>query len=274
MIIIGEKLNSSIPSTLTALEAHDGEYLTGLIKKQDEAGADYLDINTSLTGAAEAENMKWVIKLALQNSRCGIMLDSPNPEIIAECISEIKDRSVIVNSVNLDSKYDFLIEIIKKHGAGVVCMPINAGIIPESMEGRFENALKLTNKLTEAGIERNKLYIDLIIEAVATNNSAAITAADMLKRVKEKINGVNTICGLSNISFGLPLRARINAALLYKMKFAGIDAVIADVTSERIREALTISEMLMGNDEYCIDFIGYYRSIGDKSLGDKSLGDK
>ena len=54
-------------------------------------------------------------------------------------------------------------------------MPINAGIIPESMEGRFENALKLTNKLTEAGIERNKLYIDLIIEAVATNNSAAIT---------------------------------------------------------------------------------------------------
>lgn len=274
MIIVGEKLNSSIPSTLSALQAHDGDYLVGLIKKQEEAGADYLDINTSLTGTGEAENMKWVIKLALENSGCGIMLDSPNPEIIAECISAIQDRPVIVNSVTLDSKYDLLTEIIKKYSAGVVCMPISEGIIPGSAEGRLENALKLTNKLIEAGIERNKLYIDLIIEAIATNNSSATTAEDTLKLIKEKLSGVNTICGLSNISFGLPMRARINAALMYKMKFAGIDAVIADVTSERIREAITISDMLLGNDEYCIDYIGYFRSLGDKSLGDKSLGDK
>lgn len=262
MLIIGEKLNSSVPKTLEALNSHDEKYLTEMIKKQAECGAEYLDINTALTREKETENMKWVIGLALENSDCGIMIDSPEPDVIVSCLPALGERRAIVNSITLDDRYDALIEAVREARAGVVCLPIRGRAIPESAAERAENAKELITKLRGMGIEDGKIYIDILAEAVATNENAAVTALETLRLVREQFPKVHTICGLSNISFGLPVRAQLNAAFLTMAMQNGLDSAIADSTSEKVMDAVYIAQALLGQDEYCIEFINYIREKG------------
>lgn len=261
MIIIGEKLNSSIPKTLKALNGRDSAYLTGLIKRQAAAGAHYLDINTALTGADETENMLWLIRLVIENSGCGIMIDSPNPDVIRRCVDSAEDRPLIINSISIDDEYDELIEIAGRCGAGLVCLPMKGNKTPHTTAERLQNAQELTAKLRGAGIHDDAIYIDVLVEAIASNDGAALAVLNTITSVKECCPGVKTICGLSNVSFGLPRRAKLNGAFLSMAMQNGLDSAILDITSEEIRDALTASYALLGNDEYCMGYIGYCRSI-------------
>jgi 5-methyltetrahydrofolate corrinoid/iron sulfur protein methyltransferase len=260
MIKIGEKLNSSIPKILKALHTHDEDSIVEMVKSQSEGGADYLDINTALTGDKERQNLEWLIGLTLQHSACGLMIDSPNPDVIASCLHMAAGRAVIINSVSLDDKYDELIRIAGELGAGFVCLPISGKKIPKTAGERFENAARLIEKMKAFGIEEKMLYIDVLVEALATDDQAGLTALETIKRMRDGFPGVNTICGLSNISFGLPGRERINAAFLTMAMECGLRSAILDITSPAIREALYTGNALLGRDEYCLDYIGYYRS--------------
>jgi 5-methyltetrahydrofolate--homocysteine methyltransferase len=112
MIIIGEKLNSSIPKTLTAFTSNDEVTVVELIKAQEQFGAQYLDINTSICKGEEKEKMEWVIRLMLEHSTCGIMLDSPSPELIKEVIGQVKGRPVIINSITLSERFEELVPVL------------------------------------------------------------------------------------------------------------------------------------------------------------------
>lgn len=262
MKTIGEKLNSSVPSTLAALNARDEASLVSVIRRQAECGADFLDINTALCGEQETELMKWVVGLALKHSDCGIMLDSPNPDVITACLPQLKGRAAMINSVSLDGSYDGLLAAAKEAGAGVVCLPIEGKLIPPSAQERLENANKLVQKLEGMGFARGQLYIDALVEAIATNGEAGRAALETMQMVSRELPGVNTICGLSNVSFGLPKRACLNAAFLAMALQSGLTAAILDVTSTRIRETLAASAALLGEDEYCMEYIGYHRANG------------
>ena len=127
MLIIGEKLNSSIPLVNPLMDAPDIDALTDLIQKQAEAGADYLDVNTALC-ADEAGMMKTLVSLILEHTDCGIMLDSPDPKVILETLPLCADRPVIVNSVTPTDRFDDLVPALVKDfpHADVVAMPIGA----------------------------------------------------------------------------------------------------------------------------------------------------
>ncbi len=260
MIIVGEKLNSSIPKTLEAMQNSDDEYLISLIKNQAESGADYIDINTALLGDAEFDYMVKLAGLVIENTDCGIMLDSPNPDIIARCIPLFKDSKIIVNSVNCEEKYNDLIEIIAKYSIGVVALLMDGRKIPNSAEQRLSAAKKIILKLREAGVKDENIYADALTEAIATNSDAAKVTLDTIKLLRADFPEIHVICGLSNVSFGLPSRACLNSAFLAMANAAGLDSVIADITSESLKKALFASEALLGNDEYCMEYIGFIRS--------------
>ena len=259
MLIIGEKLNSSIPKTLEALNQNDEAYIIELIKRQADCGADYLDVNTALTGESEVEKMLWVIGLVLEHTSCGIMLDSPNPDVLAQCITKTGGRKVIVNSITLEEKYDALIQTIADHGAGVVCLPLMEKSIPENAPDRLANAEAIIQKLTSANIPHDRIYIDVLAEAIATNEQAGVTALGTIRLLKQNFPAVNTICGLSNVSFGLPGRAVLNHIFLAMAMQNGLSSAIMDNTSLQIRQAIAASNALLGNDEYCLDYISHYR---------------
>ncbi|MDD6235882.1 MAG: dihydropteroate synthase [Clostridiales bacterium] len=259
MLIIGEKLNSSIPKTLEAFQNRDTDAVVELIKKQERCGADYLDINTALTEAQENDTMRWAIDLILTHSRCDIMIDSPNIEAIKAALPHVQGRKVFINSISNDTAYEELLPVIKETGASVVCLPIAGREIPAKSEDRLKNAGLLIKKLTSAGIAANHIYIDVLAEALATQEKAAMTTINTIRLVKEKYPEVQTICGLSNISFGLPKRANLNAAFLAMALAGGLDAAILDCSSPRIQEMLYTAEALLGRDEYCMEYIGYCR---------------
>ncbi len=261
MLIIGEKLNSSIPKTLTAMREGDEEALRSLIRAQEAGGAAYLDVNTALLEEEELPALRRLAALIRRESACGLMLDSPNPAVLAAALPEAGDRPVMVNSVSLDARYDALLPRIREAGAAVVCLPLRDGAVPADAAGRVENAVRLADKLTAAGIPADALYIDVLAEAVATAENGAVTALDTIRGVKAALPEVKTVCGLSNISFGLPRRIHLNAAFLSMALAAGLDAAILDPSSQAMRTALLASEALLGRDEFCLSYIAGMRAL-------------
>ncbi|MBQ7025621.1 MAG: dihydropteroate synthase, partial [Peptococcaceae bacterium] len=199
-------------------------------------------------------------ELTKANCSCGIVLDSPNPQVIMECLPLCNGRKVIVNSITLSDKYDRLISAVKECGAGVICLPISDGRIPADAESRFENAAKMIEKLQSVGIAPENIYIDVLIEAVATNQDAAATTLKTVAMLTKEYKDVNTVCGLSNVSFGLPCRAKLNSAFLSMLMSAGLKAAILDAASASIADTVCIANALLGEDEYCMDYITRFRS--------------
>ncbi len=259
MIIIGEKLNSSIPRTMEALNNKDEGYLLELIKKQEQAQAQFLDINTAMCGDKEEENLLWLIGLTLKHSQCGIMLDSPSPQLIKNILPTIKDRPVIVNSVTISQRFNELIPFIFEHGAAVVGLPIDENGVAETLEGRKKNIDKLMEKFREAGFPEDKIYLDIIVEALAANTQSGCLALESIGYIQQKYPGVKSTCGLSNISFGLPKRININTAFLSAAIFMGLSSAIIDNTNPAISQAIAASLTVAGQDKNCLKYIKFMR---------------
>lgn len=261
MIIIGEKLNTSIPNTLDAVQNKDEAALVALIRAQDESGADYQDINTAV-GADELENMKWLTRLVLENTNNGIMLDSPSPEVIEKVIGMAAGRPVIVNSVTLTQRLSIL-PVIRDTGAAVVGLPMDDDGIPQTAAGRAENAKRMVDKLTNAGIPAEKIFIDALAESVAVADQNLMTVLAALPLIGAIDPGIKTICGVSNVSFGLPRRININCAFLSAAIAAGLSSAILDITSPSVKTALISSLAAFGQDEYCLNYISHIRSLNE-----------
>ncbi len=260
MIIVGEKLNSSIPKMFELMKAKNTEEIKRIAVEQQEAGANFLDINTAIFREEESGMMEYILGIVLENTDCGIMLDSPSPAVIEKAIQLISDREIIINSITLQDRINELLPVVKNYKSGVVCLPIDNDGIPKTPEKRLENSLKLIKILEEAGIEKNKIFIDVLAEALAVDNEAAKTTIDTIAALRKAHPDVHIICGVSNVSFGLPKRAGINAAFLTAAIYAGLDSGIVDITSEQIQSTIFISEMIAGLDEYCMEYLGWFRS--------------
>ena len=254
MLIIGEKLNSSIPSVKPLMDASSLDALTALIQKQADAGADYLDVNTALCND-EAGMMQTLVSLILQNTSCGIMLDSPDPNVILQTLPLCGDRPVIVNSVTPTDRFDEIVPTLVREfpNASVVAMPL--GI--ESY-GEMDAFIQ---KFADAGLSRDRIYMDLYIESVATDDAAGKRAIDTLKYLKANHPDIKTTCGLSNIAFGLPSRQTVNTAFFAIASALGLDSAILDALSPAMTKMRAAVRLLYGEDEYCMDYITCMREF-------------
>lgn len=260
MIIVGEKLNSSIPKMYELMKENNTAAIKQIAVDQQNAGANFLDINTAIFRENEYDMLKYVLEIVLENTECGIMLDSPSPAIIEKSIKLISNREIIINSITLQDRINELLPIVKSYNSGVVCLPIDKEGIPKTAEKRVKNSLKLIEILQEAGIDKKKIYIDVLAETLAVNSEAAVTTIKAISDLRKAEADVHIICGVSNVSFGLPKRTSINAAFLTTAIFAGLDSGIVDITNEQIQSTIYISELVSGLDEYCMEYLGYIRS--------------
>lgn len=249
MLIFGEKLNSSIPSTLEMYNNKDEAGLIEVIKAQE--GADYLDINTALC-SNEPEMLKYMIELCQANSDAKIMPDSADPEVLKEAVKYIKGN-FILNSVTCDERINELMPVVCENDCGVICLPMDEDGVPESGEDRLANALKIVKKFEENGVDRKRLYMDVLVQPVATDSNCAAVVLDTLDLYKKE--GLITTCGLSNVSFGLPQRGQVNAGFLSLLISRGLDSAICNAGDQKIKNAVKITEMLMGQDDYCMNYV-------------------
>lgn len=260
MIRISEKLNSSIPSVLTALQQKDEAFLIDLIQKQEAAQAEYIDINTAVLQEKELETMLYVIGLVQKYSKMGIMIDSPDAKVIEAAVEAISDRKIIINSVTLTARIEELTPLLQSHPEiMVVGLPIPQSGIPQIARERVDCAKELISKLKAKGISEERIFIDVIVEAISVGDKNALVVLDTLRLLKQECPEVMTTGGFSNVSFGLPKRMVLNTAFLAMAMYAGLDSAIMDVASDSMRKAYRAINALLGQDEYCMDYIDEIR---------------
>lgn len=259
MYIIGEKLNSSVHSTLVALRNEDFDTIDSFIDAQAAAGADCLDLNTALCINRETEYLKILASHVKERTTCDIMLDSPRPQVIIDTLPLLDGRYVILNSVTADNRIDELAPVAVEYNAGIVCMPIKSGVIPDTAAERLENVRYIHEKLSAMGIPDERMYFDALAEAIAMNTIVGPAMIETVELVRKEFPNVHILCGLSNVSFGLPKRAKINAAAITILVNAGMDCAIADALSPSLKEALFIANAITGKDEYCVEYIQHLR---------------
>jgi 5-methyltetrahydrofolate--homocysteine methyltransferase len=259
VIIIGEKINGSIPKTGAAIAEKNEAYIRNLAKKQAGFKASYLDVCASVAPDRELETLKWLVELVEQESDLPICLDSPNAGVFAEAIKFCK-KPGIINSVSMEGdKIEKVFPVIA--GTEWRCIALlcdNTGI-PESAEKRLEVFERILEKAGEYGIEPGRLYIDPVVEMLASSEEGALKIFDTIRKVKARCPDVHITSGASNISFQLPLRKFINRSFIILCMGAGMDSAIVDPANEDMLALIYAAEALLGRDEMCMEYIGAYR---------------
>lgn len=260
MIVIGEKLNSSIPSTLKGLQEKNEAFVRDLAKKQ--AAADYLDVNTGMCDN-ESEMLVWAARLVLDSvPGCRLMADSTDPKALKNLFESIELKGAVINSVTLEEdRMSGVLPLVKQYKTGIVGMPIDGDGIPKTAQRRVDNAQKLIALLRENGSSDHDIYIDIVVEAAATGWDAPAAALEAAAALHEEFPAVHLLVGLSNVSFGLPKRGIINQTFLACAMAKGVDAAIMDISNPSMNMHLKAADMLLGNDEYCMNYLNTYRDM-------------
>ena len=263
MIKIGEKLNSSIPSALKMMRDGDDSAIIRLMRAQEDAGADYLDLNAALMGADELNMLRHLAELAIAHTECGIVLDSPNAQVLLDAADAAKGRKLIFNSVTAVERIDEVLPAAAELKAGVIALPMRHRM-PEDAAERASVAEELIARMTAAGIPEDNQYIDCIVEALSAGDDKPRAALDAIRLIKTAHPSVHVTGGISNVSFGLPGRQQLAATFLAMAVAQGLDSAILDITSAPIRAALMAALALNGEDEFSMDYIRYMRGLQKK----------
>ena len=235
--IIGERLNPTGKKKLkAALIEGDMDYLLHEAIDQERAGADILDLNVGLPEIDEATTLVRVMKEVSSTVSLPIQLDSSSPAAL-ERACRLYCGKPIINSVNMKKEsLERVVPIAKKYGATLIGLCLGE-TMPKTHEERFAYAEALVRELTARGIKKSDIVIDCLVLTIATDETQAEETALAVKAVTEKL-GVETVLGVSNISFGMPDRLKINAAFLSKCLQAGLSAPILNPLVPEYAEVL------------------------------------
>lgn len=259
MILIGEKLNGSIPAVGAAIAARDSDFLRGRARAQAEAGAAYIDVCASVPEEIEVETLGYLIGLVQEVTGTPVCVDSPSPRSLVAAMPFCK-KAGLLNSVSLEGdKIDVVFPAIRGTDWGCVALLCDDSGIPRSVERRIQVFVRLLERAEEYGILPERLYIDPLVTALSTSEDALDTFTACCKKIRALSPSVHITSGLSNISFGLPNRKSINQAFMALALAAGMDSAIADPTSRDLLGIVYATEALLGRDECCLDYIKAFR---------------
>lgn len=255
MIIIGEKLNGSIPSVAKAIAERDADLIRERARMQAEAGATFLDVCASVEEAVEVETLKWMIDLVQEVTDTPICVDSPSARSCVAAIPFCK-RPGLINSVSLEGdKIDTIFPVIADTDWECVALLCDNDGIPDSVERRMKIFFGIMEKAKQYGIAPSRLHIDPLVVTLGTDQTALTVFADCCRRIKYEYPEIHITSGLSNISFGLPVRKNINQAFIVLAMNAGMDSAIVDPTNKNMIGMIYATNALLERDEYCLQYI-------------------
>ena len=261
MIVIGELLNSTRKPVRKAVADGDSRYIQDIARRQEEAGADYLDVNAGAFAEQEAEKLEWMIKTIREVSDLPLCIDSPKPEILELGCRLAGDKDLIVNSISLEEeRYNQVLPVIKEHEAGVIALAMDDEGLTVDSNKMFDVACRLVRRLLNDGVAPENIYLDPLVRPVGTDCRYGFIVLNLLKRLNDEFPSTHLICGLSNISYGLPERKLINRTFLVMAMACGLCAAILDPLDESLMTQRRVARMLLGRDDYCMDYISAARA--------------
>jgi 5-methyltetrahydrofolate corrinoid/iron sulfur protein methyltransferase len=262
LLIIGEKINGTIPAVREAIQARDRAYLGSLATSQAGSGADYIDVNVAVgAGEDEADTMAWAIGVVRSATDKPLAVDSADPAVLARGLELCEGSMPFVNSANgEESRLESVLPLAAEHSCRLVALAMDESGIPETAGGRLEVALRIVDRAVALGVPPGNIYLDPLALPISADCSQGEVTLETLRLIKAEIPGVNTVMGLSNVSFGLPRRSLVNRAMLSIAAYIGLDAVMIDPTDRDLVAAALTAEAVAGRDRYCRQYMKAFRS--------------
>lgn len=260
MIIIGEKLNSTIKEIQIAIENADRGGLASIAKGQYAAGASYIDINAGMFVEDEPEKLAWMATVVQEATGAPLSIDSPNTQAIRRALEVNTNPDVLINSINGEPKrFAEILPLVVEYDTSVIALCMGTAGIPETVLERMEIAEKLVEDLSKAGVRQDKIFLDPLVLPLSTGTQNGNVVLETIRQLRVEFPKVHIACGLSNISFHLPARKLINQAFLVAAIYAGMDGAILDPLDQRLMSMLYASEALFGKDNHCKTYLKKFR---------------
>ncbi|MPM19696.1 5-methyltetrahydrofolate:corrinoid/iron-sulfur protein co-methyltransferase [bioreactor metagenome] len=259
MIIVGEKINTSLKGITEAVKERNKEFIQNLAVNQSELGADYIDVNCGTLINEEEEALLWLVTTVQEVVDKPCCIDSPNP-LALEAALKVHKGTPMINSITLEKdRYEAVIKLVKEYKAKIVALAIDdKGISPES-EKRIEIGCKLIEDMHSEGVPYDDMFIDPLIQPISTDSNMGLVSLDTISGIKKAYPEVHFMCGLSNVSFGLPNRGLLNRTFIAMCMHAGLDGAVLDPNNKKMMSMIIAGEALLNKDRFTKKYLKAHR---------------
>ena len=258
-VIIGERINPTGRKILAAAMAA-GDY-SGVVADalaQVQAGARMLDVNAGIPLADEPKILAECIKLVQATVDVPLCIDSSIVAALEAGLAVYKGKPLLNSVTGEDERLEVVLPLVKKYNAAVIAISNDETGISEDPDERYAVAKKIVERAADYGIPRGDIVVDPLVMPVGAINDAGAKLMRLIRRLREELK-VNTSCGASNFSFGLPNRRGLNAGFLPMMIGAGLTSAIMNPLHPEDRQAILGADVVMGHDPNCTAWIKAYR---------------
>jgi 5-methyltetrahydrofolate--homocysteine methyltransferase len=261
MLIVAERVNASRKVIRAALEKLDAAAIANEVRIQADAGAHYIDVNGGTFPGREAELLCWLVDTAQGATELPLCLDSADPDALAAALARVKGEQPMINSINLEpERFARVLPLAREHQAKLIALAQGDGVPAATVPEKVELATRLVEQLLKGGMVLDDIYVDPLVFPVGTDSNSALATVTAMREIMVRFPGVHTICGLTNVSHGLPARKLVNRTFLAGAIANGMDAAIIDPTDPLLMATLLGAEAVFGRDEYCVNFIDAFQA--------------
>ncbi len=258
-VVIGERINPTGRKVLAEeMAAGDFSRVERDAIAQVAAGAHMLDVNAGIPLADEPAILAKTVRLVQSITDVPLSIDSSIVAALEAGLSVYKGKPLVNSVTGEEERLESVLPLVKKYGAAVVAISNDETGISEDIDVRFAIAKKIVERAADHGIPARDVVVDPLVMPIGAINQAGVQAMRLIRRLREEL-AVNTTCGASNISFGLPSRGGVNAAFLCMAIGAGMTSAITNPCHEEILRAVMGADVMMGNDPACARWIRRFR---------------
>ena len=250
-VVIGERINPTGRTQLTSeMESGNFDRVELDALAQIAAGAKVLDVNTGVPMADEPALMAKVVELVQSVTSVPISIDSSMPDALEAGLAAYQGKALVNSVTGEDERLDTVLPIVAKHGAAVVAICHDDTGISNDPDKRIEAAKKIIERAADYGIPVVDVVLDPVVMPIGAAGESGRAVFEVIRRAHQELR-VNTVCGASNVSFGLPDRRQLNAVFLSMMVGYGLTAAIVNPLHDEVMAAVSGAEVLTGQDRMC-----------------------
>ena len=270
-VIIGERINPTGRKLLAEeMKAGDFSRVERDAMAQVEAGARMLDVNAGIPLADEPRILADTIRLVQSLVDVPLSIDSSIVDALEAGLAAYQGKPLVNSVTGEEERLERVLPLVKKYGAAVVAISNDDTGISEDPDARFEVARKIVERAADHGIPREDVVVDPLVMPIGAMATAGQQVFRLLRRLKDELR-VNTTCGASNVSFGLPNREGINGAFLPMAIASGLTSAITNPLLPEVKRAVMAADVLMGNDRDASRWIRAYREPVAEGEGGRRL---
>lgn len=259
MIIVGELINASRKNIAAAIENKDAAAIQTIARDQHAHGADYIDVNAGVFVKKEANYLKWLVETVQAGVDTPCCIDSPDPKAIEAALA-VHSGTPMINSISLEKeRYEALLPIVAETEFKIVALCMSDKGMPQTVDERLAIADELVNNLVKKNVALENIYVDPLVQPLSTDVRFGIEFLNSIEIIMKTFPGIHTVCGLSNISYGLPERKFLNQTFMVMAIIKGLDGAIVDPLDKKMMAAIIAGEALAGKDEWCANYLAAYR---------------